>query len=102
MSHANPQHEAPSCPLAEWRESLDDVDRAIDAAYWTLAALSEHASGANTQDETRTIGRDISNMVLRWENIAATIDEITTYERIHDLVSRLEALGVYVELGQQP
>src|SRR5438105_14390074 len=99
MNYTNQQTETPQCPLAEWRQSLEDVDRAIDAGFWTLAALSEHASYAHTTDETRTIASDIAALFVRWENIAATIDEITTYERIDDLVSRLEALRVYVTLG---
>src|SRR5438477_2438119 len=85
VTHTN-QQSVKQFQLAEWRQLLDEVDQAVDAAYWTLAALSERASATTDSDEIANITSDIYALIAQWESRSVSIDEITTYERVHDLV----------------
>src|SRR5205085_11418826 len=78
--------------LMQWRATLVDADKALDEAQECLGALCRRINLSDESDDLTEMSMRITTLLRQCQAIAAEVDEITTYERAHSLVSMMQGV----------
>ena|ERR1043165_4032963 len=99
MKHANGSHVAQD--LAEWRENLAKAEQTLNDAQNSLGVLCKRINLADEGDDLSEVAAGIVTLLRQCQEIAVDVDEITTYERAHALLSMMQGVLIFIDLRVQ-
>ena len=99
MSYSHQQDNVQS--LAEWRRKLAQAGQSLDQAQASLGMLCKRINLADESDDLSEVAAGIATLLRQCQEIAVEIDEITTFERAHALISMMQGVLIFIDLRVQ-